>query len=68
MSPTPPRVTLDYPLPANRADARALLDAACLALWGGTEWAPRRRRPRRELPASWRATIASGMHDKRGDR
>jgi hypothetical protein len=55
---------LDAPLPTDRAECKRVLDAACLALWGGTEW-ERPRRKRCEMPASWRATIASGMRDKR---
>lgn len=65
MSPTPPRVTLDYPLPADRADARALLDAACLALWGGREWTKPRRKKAARMPASWKVSIAASMLDRR---
>lgn len=60
-------VRLTAPLPASRTEARAILDAACLALWGGSHW-EQKRRPRREMPESWRATILSGMHDKRAGR
>lgn len=57
-------VPMEYPLPTDRAEARAVLDAACLALWGGKAWAPRAKK-RCIMPESWRATIAAGMRDKR---
>lgn len=55
---------LSWPLPADRHEAKRALDAACLELWGGTEWSKPAKR-RCVMPESWRATIASGMRDKR---
>ena len=57
-------IELAAPLPTDRTECKCVLDAVCLQLWGGTEWAKRAKR-RCVMPESWRATIAAGMRDKR---
>lgn len=58
-------VALSYPLPADRHEAKALLDAACLALWGGREWVRPRRRKAGRKPSSWEDGIAACMIERR---
>lgn len=58
-------VAVSYPLPTDRHEAKALLDAACLALWGGREWTRPRRRKAARMPPSWKAAVLGSMLDRR---
>ena len=60
-------VDLSYPLPTDRREAKAILDAACLALWGGREW-EKPRRKRAPMPPSWKAAVFGSMLDARERR
>lgn len=56
---------ISYPLPTDRHEAKALLDAACLALWGGLEWTKPRRKKAARMPQSWKDSVAACMFDRR---
>ena len=51
--------TLTAPLPTDRASLRAILNAACLELWGASHWT-RTPRPGKRLPTAWQAQVARG--------
>ena len=51
------KVRLDAPLPSDPKADRKALDAACRALWGGTEWVRRSNRKGQQMPAAWRFQV-----------
>lgn len=54
-------------LPEDKRECKAALDAACLQLWGGTEWEKKRRR-RKVMPEAWKLSTWALMIERRAAR